>query len=178
MPTRRRIIKIVLWILSLFVLQTVTYLFLGPLQLPGKLLSEDLRITHHHDTLYAADHEDVSCTVGESAKINLNLASHEDDLKSKLGVSKIIFHLKTDSLHNFRFPVNYPLVYTTETRQPDWISLFNFYKVSQVESLTIDQLYLYEKTTNYQWVLFFWVERVVYSHSYDISLRRQRTPKN
>ncbi len=170
------ILKIILkWstiILIVFIIQTLTFLTIGPRQLKNKLLPESLiKNKFQADSAFVRDYYTTDCTSGDFYVFNhsLDLISISDELKEKLGVRFIYFADKATSSWEDPTPDRYPLVYETYARSGDWTSLFGFYDCRVDEYLTTkkgENFAGIQRQTNFRWYLFFWVETYEYCDSW------------
>jgi hypothetical protein len=159
--------KILSWltiILAVFIIQTLTFLTIGPKQLKSKLLPEQLIINKSNsDSVFVRDYYTTDCISGDFYTLNhsLNLENYSDELREKLGVRFIHFADNATSTWEDQTPNTYPLVYEAYARSGDWSSLFGLYE-SRVDEVLMERKGEYfagtQKTTHYRWYLFFWVQ--------------------
>ena len=118
------------WLIIVFIIQTITFFTIGPIQLKRKLLPENFtKNKFYSDSVFVRDYYTSDCYAGEYYVVNypLNLKNYSDELKEKLGVKFI--HFSEEQIANWleENPDNYNLLYTVNARSTDWTSLFGFY---------------------------------------------------
>ncbi len=110
----KKALKLVGIILIFFLIQTITFLTIGPKQLKNKLLPESLiHNLFDSDSAFVRDYYTTDCITGRLLYVfshSLNLKNQAEVLKEKLGVKYIYFADRKISNCEDPTPAKYPLV--------------------------------------------------------------------
>ncbi len=152
-------------ILSVFVLNTITYYLLGPSQLKKQLLTGSFaHLTHQSDSALVRNYCLSDCPrngPGWSA----DLQADEPLMKNKLGVHFILYpDIIKDDWSNYGCGMSYQ----TENTGGGFEAPLRLFGVTQTEILQIDHKYQYKRMAEYRWCLFFWIKTFEYVDSSDI----------
>jgi len=164
MAKKRKILKWLIVILSLFGIQTFTYFTIGPKLLKGELLSGNFPTrAHQSDSIFVCDFyvaNSHSCLVDFKIYNSHNLSVDKEFIKEKFNVDFVYF----DSQARHRpdaMEKAFDLKYTTWTARDDWVTLFGLYGMRQTEELTTKK-YLCTREVTYHWFLFYWLPTFEY----------------
>lgn len=157
MRTRSKYLILISVIISLVVIQTVTYLFISAPLLKAKLLSPYFA-SHQHkeDSVVVVDHYTWCYAGSDDIYMSHNLVNDAELLKDKMDVKKVRFATESYRTGSNEALPEYNVFYNTWMYRADWPDLFDGYRTHQVEVLYTDSG-IYWREVTYQWVLFFWI---------------------
>ncbi|MBK7181519.1 MAG: hypothetical protein IPH89_00585 [Bacteroidetes bacterium] len=171
----KKALKLVGIILIFFLIQTITFLTIGPKQLKNKLLPESLiHNLFDSDSAFVRDYYTTDCITGDFYVFShsLNLKNQAEVLKEKLGVKYIYFADRKISNCEDPTPAKYPLVYEANALSGNWQSLFGLYDCKLDEFFRIKKGkhdIIIQRETNYRWCFLFWIQTYEYCDSWELS---------
>jgi hypothetical protein len=164
-----KITKWIIVIFSLLVIQTLTYLTLGPILLKNNLLPEYFPSANNNsESLLVVNPPASECNVGNK-RVNLsqNIRQIEQQLKKKFNVRYVVFNTDNPTAI-IDTTGNINLVYSNWTTRWNWTHLFGLYGATQTETLRLPKNVEYKREGTYHWILFFWVHTFEWFHSADL----------
>lgn len=170
MSIKRAILGLMMLIVTLLIIQTVTFKLIAPGQLKKELLSEpfeSLILSDSSDSIFIRDFFVTDCGSYIGVYTSHDLAEDEKMLKDKLGVKFIQFQDKNDHSWNNPEENKFRLVYDTWTYYPGYWTPRSLFVATQTEVLSINRKYSYYMESRYRWILFFWTKSFEFIDSRD-----------
>lgn len=165
MKAKSKTLKWLIVAICLVVIQTLTFYLISERQLRTKLLPEYFQFVHGSDSAYVRDFYEPSEDPPLSIIGSHDLKLDSSLLKEKLNVNFILF-AERSSQKDPREKL-FSVVYYTWVERTDWFTLSNFYKMTQIERITINKKRTYQREATYRWFLFFWIKTFEFIQSDD-----------
>jgi hypothetical protein len=168
MRTKNKILKWLIVVGGIILVQTLTFYLVSERQLKAKLLPEYFQFAHESDSAFVRGFYEPSEDPPLSIIRSHDLKSDSSLLKTRLRVKFVLFAEHSSQKDQREDLFN--LVYYTWVERADWFTLFNFYKMTQVEKIMIDKKRTYKREVTYQWFLFFWIKSFEFIESDDLTI--------
>lgn len=151
--------KLLIIVLIMITFQTITFLTISHESLKNKLLPNYIvGLNRNSDSLFVRDFYISDCFTGDDNKyLSHDLYKCEQEIKQKFNVKYVHFQSKTNFDFNDSTQNRYNLIYTTWTKRSNWKTMFEFYSITQTETLIVNKRYNYKRLVKYRWLLFFWI---------------------
>jgi hypothetical protein len=169
--TKKIALKVFFIILITLIIQTVSFLTIGPRMLFNKLLDNNCFGNNiNSDSVFVRDYYTTDCNVGDfyTYEHSLNLEDNSEQLRKKLNAKFIHFASKKNT-NWLEEPSNkYYFEYQVNAKSPNGFYLFGFYECKLDEYIYYNNLKRIKfKQTHYRWFLFFWIKTDEYCDGWE-----------